>query len=196
MAVWVSVPARPVALVPSEHWRGLLLVDPETVADGLGLIVLAPHESAAALVARTAGVPAGVGGLAVLAHGPAAQAVDDVVAVDLEAEHRVQGTIKAREHALQSLGLGDRADDAVEDHTALELAASQRLADDPEDHIVRHEVPAVHVLLRLPAQRGTVAHRGAQHVARGERGNPEGLGELRGLRPFTRAGLAEEEDVH
>ena len=79
----------PCSLVPVEHGRRLPLVDREPIADRLGLVVLATHQRAAALVARAARLAPRVRRLAVLADRAAAQAPHDLVVVDVEAEHRV-----------------------------------------------------------------------------------------------------------
>src|SRR5829696_7884018 len=90
----------PIPLVPVEDRRGLLVIHRQAIANGLGLIVLATHERAAALVACVAGVPTGVWCLAFFTDRAAAEAVHDLVAVDLEAQDRVQRAVETREHAL------------------------------------------------------------------------------------------------
>src|SRR5438309_9360354 len=70
---------RAVVLVPVEHGRGLRLVDREPIPDRGWLIVLAPHQRAAALVAFAARLAPRVRRLAALAHRARAEPAHDLV---------------------------------------------------------------------------------------------------------------------
>ena len=75
------------------------------------------------------------------------------------------------------------------------VAASMRLEDHADDHLVGHEVAAVHELLGLPAELGALLDRGAQHVARGDVGQAEVLVQALGLGALAGPGRAEEDEI-
>src|SRR5215207_6512294 len=190
---------RAVARVPVEHRRRLPAEHLEARAHRVRLVVLAPHERAAValrLRAGAAGLIPREGRLAHRAGRAPADALDDHVVGDVEDEHRVELPPQVVEHLLQSRRLRRRAHHAVQHRAARELGPRHGLLDDPEDHLVGDEVPAVHVRLRLEPEAGPVALRRAQHVARGEDGYAERRGEARRLGPLARSGLPEENDDH
>src|SRR5579885_981902 len=92
--------------------------------------------------------------------------------------------------------LRSRARKAVEHRPRPGLRFGELLLDQAENHLVGHQPAAVHVALRLAAERGTRFHRGAQDVARRDLGTPQALGEDAALRALARARRAEEEDEH
>src|ERR687895_640513 len=73
--------------VPVENWGRLRLVDLETRADRLRIVILPTHELTAALFARRAGIATRIWRLAALADSPPTQPTDDLLVVDVEREH-------------------------------------------------------------------------------------------------------------
>src|SRR5262249_39208407 len=78
-----------------------------------------------------------------------------------------------------------RAREAVEDEAVGRLLLLEPLGDDADDHLVRHQVAAIHVLLCLLADLRALLDRGAQDVAGGVVGQPEVL-----LQPLALGSLA------
>ena len=176
-----------------------VVVDAQPVADRLGLVVLAAHERAAALVARVAGLAARVRRLALLADG----ARRSGAARSRRRRCRRASTASTLRPSSLSIarkpfGLRHGAHDAVEDRRRFAYCgcASASLHD-AEDDGVGHEVAAVHVRLAPRARAACPSRtRRAKHVAGRERRDAERRGEQRRLRSLSRAGLAEENDDH
>ena len=73
-------------------------------------------------------------------------------------------------------------------------ARAMRVADHGHEQVVGHEVAALEVGLGRLAQGRSLGQRLAQHVAGGDAGHPEALGQTGGLRALPRPRGAEEDD--
>jgi hypothetical protein len=67
--------------------------------------------------------------------------------------------------------------------------------DHADDHVVGHEVAALHVLLRGPAQLGFVPDRGAEDVPGRVVGQVEVFGQALALGALPRSGRAQQHEV-
>src|SRR5439155_5527198 len=95
--------------------------------------------------------------------------------------------------ALQGLGLGDGAGEAVEQVAT--ARSRQRLHDHPGGDVVRHEIPNVHVRLRQPSQLRAVLDVRSEDLAGGDVLSPERLAEALRLRSLAGPGRPEEHDA-
>src|SRR5262245_54564389 len=167
-------------VVVVDQLRGLLAVLREAVLDDVRLIVVAddqlrPVEVADALLLRRVELDVvDVAGV-LLAGTAAAEAPEDLLLGDVDEEHRGDLPPQAGHLRVQGLGLRESAREAVEDESVGGLVALQPLGDHADDHLVRDQIAAVHVLLGLPADLGSLLDRGAQDVARRVVGQPEVL---------------------
>ena len=181
----VDAPQHAAVLVVADERLGLFVVLAEAVADHLGLVVVAHDELAAADVAHAlaAGrVELDMEDVALLDAGPpAAEPPHDLLVGDVDQDRRGQLAAEALELGVERLRLAAGAGKPVEDEAVGGLLALDALRDHADDHLVGHEVAAVHVLLRLAPDLGLVAHRRAKDVARRVVGQPEIA--LAGARP-------------
>src|SRR5215207_1971382 len=106
--------ASAVLAVPLQHRRGLTLVHRQPIADRIRLVVRTTHQRAAVLVARTARLAPRVRSLAPLADRAAGEPADDLLIVDVEAEHGLHVLAQLLAHRGEALGLRDRAHHPVE----------------------------------------------------------------------------------
>ena len=96
---------------------------------------------------------------------------------------------------VERFGLGHGARETVEDEAVVGLRVLQPLGDDPDQHLVRDQVAAVHVLLGLLADVGLVLDRGAQDVTGRVVRQFEVLLEAFALGSFAATGRSEEYEV-
>src|SRR4029079_12167374 len=73
------------------------------------------------------------------------------------------------EHGVESFGLRNRTNNAVENGASRILRLSELLSDNSENHRVRHEVAPIHERLCLEPKGCSGSDRASQHVARGKR---------------------------
>ena len=93
-----------------------------------------------------------VGGAAVLAHASAGDAVEHDIGGDVDVDHEVERS--PVEHALERLGLHQRAGEAVEHVAAVEWPAHREAVFDHPDHdLVGHQLAAVEEALDLVPDR-------------------------------------------
>ncbi len=125
-------------------------------------------------------------------HAPAAHAHDDLLVRHVDLQHVVD------RHAglLHRLGLRDGAREAVEQVARLAVGLPQALLHHLDDQLVRYQVPGVHHLLRLFAERAAGLDLGAQHVAGRNLRDAEPLADELGLRALARARRPEEYQPH
>ena len=100
------------------------------------------------------------------------------------------------EQAIERLGLGDRAGEAVQDEAARGVGLAQPLGDEADHDVVGHQAAAVHDALGLAPERRAGRHRVAQHLAGGDLRHPPLAGELASLGALAGAGGAEEDHAH
>jgi hypothetical protein len=91
--------------------------------------------------------------------------------------------------------LGDVARKAVQQEAVLCVGLLDGVEEHAHDDVVGNQIAAVHVPLGLGPELGATRHRVAQHVAGGEVGELELLGQALGLSPFARAGRAQENEI-
>ena len=95
----------------------------------------------------------------------------------------------------QPLGLGHRARAPVEHEAAgPDVALAQSFGDHVHDQVVPQQLAAVHLVLGLLADGGTLLHRGAQHVAGGDMGHHVMVGEAHALCPLACPLFAEDNE--
>jgi hypothetical protein len=101
------------------------------------------------------------------------------------------------ERGVERLGLGPCPREPVEDPAAGGVGLLETVEEHADDRVVRHELPAAHVAIRLPPHGGAGGNRRAQEVARREMRQPElRLQQLR-LGALPRPGRSEEhQDRH
>jgi hypothetical protein len=159
--------------VIGDQRRRVALVHLQTGLDGLGGVV---------------GAPFGGGARQHPAH--------QLLLGDVEQQHVGEPLAALRQHPVHQGRLRRRARKTVEHRSRPGFGLGELLPDQAENHLVGHELAAVHVPLRLPAKRGARLHGGAQDVARGDLGKPQALGEDAALRALARSRRAKEEDEH
>src|SRR5688500_4207332 len=182
--------------MPSADGSGLSAVDAEAMAHRLGLIVLPPHERAAAPGTGRARLAPGEGRLALLTDGAARQPANELVVRYLEEENGPHLAAELAQDALEPLRLRHGANDTVEDDTARHLRPLERVLHDAEDNVVGHKRAAIHVRLGGFPHRRAFPHRGAQHIPRCNLRNPEALRNRLGLGSLAGAGRPEENEDH
>ena len=123
---------------------------------------------------------------------PAAHARHDGFVVDHEFHHVIDGDA----HVLKAIGLSDGAREAVEQEAVAAVVGLDAFLDQAEDDVIRYQEPGIHDLLGFQAQRRAGADRGAQHVAGGNLGDAEFLGDGLGLGAFSRTRGAQKDDSH
>src|SRR3954453_22431159 len=196
----VHVHEDPTLLVVVNQRLGLLPVLLETVLDHIGLVVVADDHLAAVDVADALllrGVELDVVDVArvLLARAAATEPAHDLVLGDVDQEGRGHLPLQLFHLLAQSLGLGHRAREAIQDEAVGRLLLLQALRDHPDDHLVGHQVAAVHELLGLRADLGALLDRRAQDVACREVRQPEVLLEALALGPLAGSRGPEEDEV-
>ena len=94
------------------------------------------------------------------------------------------------ERLVERLGLDDGAREAVEQEAVARVVLLEALDDDPDDHVVGHELAGVHEALGLGAQRAAVLDGQAQDVAGRDVREAELVADALGLRALAGAGRA------
>src|SRR4051794_7694814 len=178
-------------VVVLDERRGLVAVDVEPRADRLLAVVLAlvqrlAVDVAAVVVPRR--VVLDVVHVAVRAHAPPRQPPHDVVGRHVDEERRAQAAAHALERLVERLRLLGRAREAVEQEAVRGVLVAEAIEDHADDHVVGHELAAVHVPLGLAAQVRALLHRRAQDVAGGDVGQREVVLQALGLGALARTG--------
>src|SRR3954469_22413578 len=169
---------QPLRVVEPRQRRGLFPVDLQAVPDGLGLVVVALHP------------------LAVDEHATTGEPADQLVLVDDQFEHAVEGLAEVGQRAAQLLGLRDGARETVEQETGLGVGLSQAVAHHGDGDLVGHQVAGVHVDLGLLAQLGLTADVGAEDVAGRDGRNAEPARDDLGLGPLAGPRRAQQHHAH
>ena len=192
--------SRPSCAVEVRQGGRLLVVDVQTVGDGLLGLVVALHHLAAALVADALDLGRGgldvVDGAAVHAGPPGGQAVEDDLAGHVQVDGGLELDAELRQQHLQGLGLGDGAREAVEQEAGLAVVLQEALAHDAHDQVVGDQIPGLHGGLGLLAKFGAFLDGGAQDVAGGDLHRTVDGGQLLGNGALTGAGGAQQDQSH
>src|SRR5690606_24520247 len=100
------------------------------------------------------------------------------------------------QEAPQSVGLGNRAREPIENKALLRIGLLEALAHQADHDLVGHQLARAHVALRLPAERGALGASGAQHVAGGDLRHTQALSQDRRLGAFAAGRWAKENESH
>jgi hypothetical protein len=125
-----------------------------------------------------------------------AHALDDHLFGHHKVQHRVDLPAQLAQEAVQRLGLGHVPRIAVEHRAPARLRSRERLAHQPQDDLVRHQLPGVHHLPGSKAEGRLSPHGVPQHVAGGDLRNSQRLREHDALGAFTGPRGAKKDHVH
>src|SRR3954453_12362979 len=185
-------------VVVVDERRGLVAVDLQAPAHRLLAVVLALAERLAVDVADLVvlrGVVLEVVGVAVRAHAPARETADDVLLGHVDQQRRGQPAVDLAQRVVERLGLLVRPREAVEQEAVGGVGLAQAVEDHGDDDLVRHELAAVHVRLRLLAEVRLVLDGLAEHVARRDVREREVLLQTIGLRALPGPGRPQQDEV-
>ncbi len=182
-----------------EQRRGVLAVDPHSLAHHDLAVVLALHEGAAAGVAN----PFGLGRLARhvvdraarRARPAARDARQDVRVRDVEVEHGIDAPAQLGQQPVQQDRLGGGPRITVVHATERRPLAVQALGEHLAHHLVRDQLAAVHVPLGLLAEGGALGDLLAEQVPGRDVQQLERRRNALGLRSLAGAGRAEQYHV-
>ena len=133
-----------------------------------------------------------VRGAALAAHPAAAHAVLDLLIADLNGDHPVEGNPRLGE----GLGLADGAGHPVQNEAALAVRLPDALFHHADDHIIGDQLARVHIALGLQTHRSSLLNGGTEHVAGGDSGDSQLCAEDLRLGAFSRAGGAQQDQLH
>jgi hypothetical protein len=102
--------------------------------------------------------------------------------------------VSRRKSAVERLGLDVVAREAVEDDPLRGISLIEPVEQHLDGDGVGHELAALHVPARLEADRGAVADRTPEQVARGDVGDVEALSQDVRLGALAGSGRAEQDD--
>jgi len=140
------------------------LVNEERQRKGLGALVIAGHLVAAHIAHAFhfgRDVHDMIAAAANLADASATHSLDDLLITDLDGNNGVESD----SCCFQGFGLSDGAGHTVQDVAIGTVSFLQTLVDDPDDHVIGHQLTVVDILLGLETHRSTVLHGCAQDVA-------------------------------
>src|SRR6476620_5796192 len=187
-------------LVVINQRLGLLAILGPAVLDPLGPVVLAdgqlgPVDVADTLLLRRVELEVvDVAGV-LLAGATTAETAQDLIRRDVDQDHCGDHPSQLLHLRVQRLGLGNSAGETVKDKAVGGLLVLEALGDHPDGHLVRDQVPAIHVLLGLLADLGPLLDRRAQDVAGRVIGQPEVLLPTLHLCPLAAPGRSEQDEV-
>src|SRR3954468_14211374 len=176
----------------------LVAVDLQALADRVLAVVLALRERLAVDVAHALllrRVVLDVVRVAVRADAPAGQPPHDVVLGHVDEQRGREPAVDLLQRLVERLGLLVGAREAVEQEAVAGVRVVQAVQDHADDDLVRDEIAAVHVLLRLFPEVRALLDGLAQHVAGRDVREGEVLLEALGLGALARAGRAEQDEV-
>jgi hypothetical protein len=87
--------------------------------------------------------------------------------IDLDADHRIKPLIPLIQPLVQSLGLDQGSGEAIQQVPVPDFRSPDVIHHHRENHVVRDQGAAIHVVLRLSSQLGQCFPLGAQDVAAG-----------------------------
>jgi hypothetical protein len=132
--------------------------------------------------------------------GGAGEAPGQALGEVLLGRDQVQGAVEAAaelpHHAVQGLGLRDRAREAVEDEAVLGVGMREPVADQVDHQIVGDEPAGVVDRLHSVPDLGARRHGRPQHVPGGDVRDAVRRGDPLRLRSLSRALRAQEQDAH
>ena len=109
-------------------------------------------------------------------------------------QHLVNIASASGQSRLQLFGLTGAAGEAVEDEAVIGVDGHNLVQHDVNDHVVRHQLAPVHVLLGPEAQRRSLAQIVAEDVARTDVGQVVALHQQLRLGAFASPGRAEQHE--
>mmetsp|Transcript_11996 Transcript_11996/g.18054 ORF Transcript_11996/g.18054 Transcript_11996/m.18054 type:complete len:326 (+) Transcript_11996:371-1348(+) len=175
---------RPVLVVANQRCS-LVVVDFQTLANRLFLVVLTLNQRLSGLVVLTLDLGRIVFHMvdttASLMHPATGQTADNFFVIHGNFDHIVDGNSLV----FQSFSLGDGPRETVEQETVLAIRLLNTLFDQRNDDVVRHQAACCHDFLYLLAQLGLGFHRRTQHVTGGDLGNIKPFSNELGLSPLA-----------
>jgi hypothetical protein len=127
-----------------------------------------------------------------LGRRPTGQPTQQLLLGDVEAQGRLQRAAEVDQAPVQGLGLVDRPGEPVQHEPTVTVRLGQPLHHHGDDHLVRHQITAVHVLLSGPTQLGPLGHIGPEDVPGGHVGAGEVVRQPDRLSSLARPGRAED----
>src|SRR6195952_5230760 len=128
--------------------------------------------------------------------GTREQALDELLAVDGEHDHGVEGVTSVLDHPVELLHLRERARVAVEQEPRLGVGLVDAVAHHQVGDLVGDVLAGVHVLLGLAAELGALGAGGAEDVTGRDRRNAGVVGDDRGLGALAGPRGAHQDDSH
>ena len=134
------------------------------------------------------------GGLAEPAPG---EAQEQLVGGDVDVEGGLDGGPPLGQGAVERLGLGTGAGEAVQDHAAGGIGSGQPLQEHAHGHLVGDQRSALHVRLGGDPEGGPFADGGPEEITRGHPGKAQVASQDVGLGALARPGCTkQDEDPH
>ncbi len=137
-----------------------------------------------------------VDGVVHRAHAPPDDAPHDLLLRHVEAQDDVERVVHRGEVAVQRLGLGHGAGEAVEQESVAGVGLLEPVGDHADHDVVGDEVTAVHVELGLLPQRRAGRDVQAEDVAGGHTRHAVGARDVHGLGALAGTRWAEQHESH
>jgi hypothetical protein len=122
------------------------------------------------------------------------QPLDEGVLIHLEHHHGVEAV--SSDQPVQRFGLTFGAGKPVEDEAVLGVRLGHPLPEHLDGDLVGDVLPGLHYRVDPPAELGPARHVITEHVAGGDVGDAETLGDTGGLGPFACPGRPDEQKLH
>src|SRR5262249_47877314 len=167
---------RALPAVIIDERRGLLAIGSDATLEDLGIVIRTQRLAARLRLRHAVGDP-------LLQDG----------AVHLEFDHRVEREAFLLEHTVERYGLRDGARETVQDESLSGIGLLDTVGDDRHDHIIGHQLTALHDVLGAQPDRGAGLDRGTQQVAGRKLHDAVFLNETLRLRALPRPRRAEQD---
>ena len=184
-------------VVPRNYWRGQLFIHVEPILNRLRLVILSAKQTASVISrARRAWLESLEGSLADVARCARAQTPDQLTVIRLEQKYCIHLASDRSERSSQSFGLWNSTHRAVENRAQLCFRRRNCVAQDSENHRIRHQITTVHVLLGFDAEWRAIAHSYTKKVAGRDLWNRKASRKQLALSSLPRARRSEKNDYH
>src|SRR5690554_2165456 len=197
----VDLPNNALSFVMREDRFGHRLIFFNTSFDDLFGVVLALYH-----LRSTAATTGAISGGRIIAHVIGLSTVktnsspndplNDGLDGHIEGDNTIDLASKRGEQLVKRFRLSDRAGEAVKDGPTLGIVLGEALLDELDHKLIGNQLPGAHELIEALTEIGSRRALGAHHVARGDLGRVQLLGEEFCLRALTRTGRSEEEKIH